>query len=74
MTLRAGLVTGFAPGLGSHSVKLNEFMINEKIPEIGRAGLAGGVSGLVWIWLRLDDRAVEKTAVRMACAREPAVE
>lgn len=50
-------------GLGGHSVKLNEFMINEKICRDARAGwpLLEGANGLVWVCgLRLDEQAVVK--------------
>jgi tRNA(Ile)-lysidine synthetase-like protein len=38
-------------GLGGHSMKLNEFMINEKVPRDARAGwpLLEGAHGLAWV-------------------------
>jgi len=48
-------------GLGGHSTKLNEFMINAKVPRAARAGwpLLFGRVGLAWVCgLRVDERAV----------------
>jgi tRNA(Ile)-lysidine synthase len=48
-------------GLGGHTVKVNEFMINRKVPRDARAGwpLLEGANGLVWVCgLHLDERAV----------------
>jgi tRNA(Ile)-lysidine synthase len=47
-------------GMGGHSVKLNEFMINRKVPRDARAvwPLLEGRSGLAWVCgLRVDERA-----------------
>jgi len=47
-------------GLQGHSVKLNEFMINARVPRDARAGwpLLVGATGLAWVCgLRLDQRA-----------------
>ena len=47
-------------GLGGHSVKLNEFMIDRKVHRDDRAGwpLLEGENGLAWVCgLRLDERA-----------------
>jgi tRNA(Ile)-lysidine synthase len=56
-------------GMGGHSVKLNEFMINLKVPRDDRASwpLLEGRNGLAWVCgLRVDERAavsVETKAV-----------
>ena len=50
-------------GLGGHSMKLNEFMINEKVPRDARAGwpLLEGAYGLAWVCgLRVDERAAAR--------------
>jgi tRNA(Ile)-lysidine synthase len=54
----------FCPqGLGGHTVKLSEFMIDQKVPGDVRAGwpLLEGANGLAWVCgLRLDERAVAR--------------
>jgi len=50
-------------GLGGHTMKLNEFMINEKVPRDVRAGwpLLEGEYGLAWVCgLRVDERAAAR--------------
>ena len=66
-------------GLGGHGVKLNEFMINEKVPRDARAGwpLLEGQNGLAWICgLRVDERAAvrpdSRTVWHVCFVREPA--
>jgi tRNA(Ile)-lysidine synthase len=56
-------------GMGGHSVKLSEFMINEKVLRSARAGwpVLEGANGVAWVCgLRLDERAVVKEAGRAA--------
>jgi tRNA(Ile)-lysidine synthase len=54
-------------GFGGHSVKLNEFMINQKLPKDARAGwpLLEGGQGLAWVcgW-RVDERAAVSASSR----------
>jgi tRNA(Ile)-lysidine synthase len=54
-------------GLGGHNTKLNEFMINAKIPQDARAGwpLLVGQAGIVWVCgLRVDERALVRDETR----------
>jgi tRNA(Ile)-lysidine synthetase-like protein len=47
-------------GMSGHSMKLNEFMINAKVPAAARAGwpLLVGASGIAWVCgQRVDERA-----------------
>lgn len=66
-------------GLGGHSVKLNEFMIDRKVHRDDRVGwpLLEGENGLAWVCgLRVDERAAVKAeteaAWNVAFARAPA--
>jgi tRNA(Ile)-lysidine synthase len=65
-------------GMGGHSVKLNEFMINQKVPRAARASwpLLEGRDGLAWVCgLRVDERAAvrphSETVWHVRFVREP---
>jgi tRNA(Ile)-lysidine synthase len=52
-------------GLGGHSVKLNEFMINAQVPRDARAGwpLLVGAGGIAWVCgLRIAERTIVRSA------------
>jgi tRNA(Ile)-lysidine synthase len=54
-------------GLRGHSVRLSEFMINEKVPRDARASwpLLAGDLGLMWVCgLRVDERALVRAGTR----------
>jgi tRNA(Ile)-lysidine synthase len=54
-------------GLGGHSVKLNEFMIDQKVHRDDRAGwpLLEGENGLAWVCgLRVDERVAVSTSTQ----------
>jgi tRNA(Ile)-lysidine synthase len=54
-------------GLGGHSTKLNEFMINAKVPQGARAGwpLLCGAAGIVWVCgLRVAEWAIVRPETR----------
>lgn len=52
-------------GMGGHSIKLNEFMINAQVPRDGRAGwpLLVGAGGIAWVCgLRIAERVIVRSA------------